>query len=63
MEMIDILKATVQKAASDLHFVIGLPPMIRIDGDLQPMKEFAVLTAEESGAHLQPAVRPPARTV
>src|SRR5882762_2826988 len=48
MEMIDILKATVQKAASDLHFVIGLPPMIRIDGELQPMKEFAVLTAEES---------------
>jgi len=48
MEMIDILKATVQKGASDLHFVIGQSPMIRIDGDLQPMKEFAVLTADES---------------
>lgn len=48
MEMIDILKATVQKGASDLHLVIGLPPMVRQDGDLKPLTEFPVLTADES---------------
>jgi len=48
MEMIDILKACVQKGASDLHLVIGQPPMIRQDGDLKPMSEFPALTAEES---------------
>jgi twitching motility protein PilT len=48
MDMIDILKAAVQKGASDLHLVIGHPPMVRLDGDLKPMTEFPVLTAEES---------------
>ncbi len=46
--MIDILKAVVQKGASDLHLVIGQAPMIRYDGELKPMSEFPVLTAEES---------------
>jgi twitching motility protein PilT len=48
MEMIEILKATVQKGASDLHMVIGQPPMIRQDGELRPMTEFPVLSADES---------------
>ena len=48
MEMIDILKACVQKGASDLHFVIGQPPMVRQEGDLKAMTEFPALTAEES---------------
>ena len=48
MEMIDILKAAVQKGGSDLHLVIGQPPMVRQDGDLKPMTEFPALTAEES---------------
>jgi twitching motility protein PilT len=48
MEMIEILKAAVQKGASDLHLVIGQPPMVRHDGDLKPMTEFTSLSAEES---------------
>ncbi|MFA5975830.1 MAG: type IV pilus twitching motility protein PilT [Elusimicrobiota bacterium] len=48
MEIVDVLKATVQKGGSDLHWVIGQPPMIRLDGELRPMTEFPVLTAEES---------------
>jgi len=48
MEMIELLKAAVQKGASDIHLVIGQSPMIRVDGELQPLKEFPVLTAEES---------------
>src|SRR3989344_8280915 len=48
MEMIDILKSAVQKGASDIHLVIGQPPMTRVDGMLQPMKDFPALTADES---------------
>jgi len=48
MEMIDILKAAVQKGASDLHMVIGQSPMLRLDGDLKALTEFPVLSAEES---------------
>jgi len=48
MEIIDILKAAVQKGASDLHLVIGQPPMVRQDGELKAMTEFPALTAEES---------------
>src|SRR5437016_5513874 len=48
MEMIDILKAAVQRGASDVHLVIGQSPMVRIDGHLVPIKEFPTLTADES---------------
>jgi twitching motility protein PilT len=48
MEMHDILKATFQKGGSDLHLVIGQSPMVRVDGSLQPMTEFPMVTAEMS---------------
>src|SRR5436190_16403109 len=48
MEIIDILKAAVQKGGSDIHLVIGQSPMIRIDGDLTPVSELPALTAEDS---------------
>lgn len=48
MELIDALKAVVQQGGSDLHLVIGQPPMIRLDGELQPMPQFPVLTPDDS---------------
>jgi len=48
MEMIDVLKAAVQKGASDLHLVIGQPPMVRLDGELKALTEFPVLSADVS---------------
>lgn len=32
----DLLRLTFENNASDLHLTVGLPPMIRIDGELQP---------------------------
>lgn len=32
----DLLHLTVERGASDLHITVGLPPMIRVDGALQP---------------------------
>lgn len=48
MEMIEILKTAVQRGASDVHMVIGRPPMLRQRGSVIPIDEMAVLTAEES---------------
>jgi len=38
VDMIELLKAAVNHKASDLHLSAGLPPVIRIDGDIQPLK-------------------------
>lgn len=37
MDIGEILKETVDRQASDLHLAVGLPPVLRIDGRLQPM--------------------------
>lgn len=48
MEMSEILKTAVQRGASDVHMVIGRPPMLRQRGSVMPIDEMAVITAEES---------------
>jgi len=48
MEMTEILKSAVQRGASDIHMVIGRPPVVRLRGSVRPMDEFPALTAEES---------------
>src|SRR5271154_2404377 len=42
-----LLKAMVEKGASDLHVTTGSPPQLRIDGDLVPLKT-APLTPVET---------------
>ncbi len=37
MDIGEILRETVERQASDLHLAVGLPPVLRIDGRLQPM--------------------------
>ncbi|MBI2265245.1 MAG: type IV pilus twitching motility protein PilT [Armatimonadetes bacterium] len=36
MQIEDLLRSMVEKGASDLHLKAGCPPMLRIDGELQP---------------------------
>lgn len=48
MDMIEILKTAVSKGASDIHIVIGKPPVIRERGEVKTLDEFPVITAEES---------------
>jgi twitching motility protein PilT len=38
LELNDILKAGVKNSASDIHLKVGLPPILRIDGKLVPLK-------------------------
>jgi twitching motility protein PilT len=35
MDITDLLAFSVQQSASDLHLSVGLPPMIRVDGDVR----------------------------
>ncbi|MCX5781587.1 MAG: type IV pilus twitching motility protein PilT [Elusimicrobia bacterium] len=45
LNMQDLLISFFDKKASDLHLVAGLPPMFRIDGEVQPT-HYDVLSAE-----------------
>lgn len=40
MELLDLLKAMVEKKASDLHITVGISPQFRIDGNLQFLGSF-----------------------
>ncbi|RJP19176.1 MAG: type IV pilus twitching motility protein PilT [Candidatus Abyssobacteria bacterium SURF_5] len=48
MDMVEILKQTVARKASDLHLSIGRPPMMRIHGELEPQKDWKVLEAADT---------------
>lgn len=42
----EVLTVMMRKAASDVHFGVGRPPFLRLDGDLMPT-DFDILTEEE----------------
>lgn len=46
-ELVEILKATAVAGASDLHLVIGKPPMVRLQGVIQPLPGLPAISAEE----------------
>jgi twitching motility protein PilT len=49
MEFVDILKGAVDRGASDIHIVVGKPPMIRLKGEVIPLGDrFPAITGEES---------------
>jgi len=48
--MVDIkgfLQAVIDSKASDLHLISGVPPMLRIDGQLTPIPSVGVLTSDQ----------------
>ena len=47
MELVDLLRLTLEKGASDLHLTVGRPPVLRINGILHPQSDLPVLTREE----------------
>jgi twitching motility protein PilT len=47
------LNLAVESEASDLHLIVGYPPVMRLHGDLTELPE-ATLTAEETNALLRP---------
>ena len=43
----DFLMAVIEKGGSDLHITAGLPPMIRINGELEPLKGYRKLVPKD----------------
>src|SRR5688572_1788040 len=48
MELVDVLKTAVQSGASDIHLVIGKPPMMRLNGEVAEIPGFPKVSADES---------------
>ncbi len=48
MNINDLLKIAVERKASDLHLKVGSHPVIRVDGDLQPLGELKRLMQEDT---------------
>ncbi len=48
LNMHTLLSIMVNSGGSDLHITIGSKPQIRVDGNLSPLEEFPVLTANDT---------------
>ncbi len=48
MELVEMLKTAVQAGSSDIHIVIGKPPLMRVDGEMAEIPGFTKISAEES---------------
>jgi twitching motility protein PilT len=52
MDLDSILRRAVDLGASDVHLKLGQPPVIRIDGDLEPLPETPPLAEADLEAAL-----------
>lgn len=57
MDIQQLLQLTVEKNASDLHVVAGMPPMLRVDGNLFPVANETVLTPEDTKKILEAVLK------
>ena len=49
MDLVQVLKSAVDQGCSDIHIVVGKPPMMRQNGEIKPIDPaLPVLTAEQS---------------
>ena len=46
--LLDLLKTTVELEGSDLHLTSGVPPVVRIHGQLHRLDDHESLTADET---------------
>ena len=60
MRMVDLLLEAVERKASDLHITTGAPPMLRINGSLDPMN-YSPLTPNDTDRLLSEITSPEQR--
>ena len=48
MEINPLLRHAVELGASDIHLKVGVPPIVRRDGALEPMGEFPIVTDQDT---------------
>lgn len=46
VDIIDLLRTTMERRASDLIVTVGLPPMVRLDGEWQPLEGDPLLPSD-----------------
>ncbi len=61
MEIKQILEMCVQYAASDVHVIVGIPPMYRLHGNLVKVPEMGVVTPEMAQNLIYPLLSEPQR--
>jgi twitching motility protein PilT len=44
VELVPLLERVVEAGASDVHFKLGQPPVVRLDGDLEPLGDEEVMS-------------------
>ncbi len=47
MDLVSLLTRAVDAGASDVHLKLGQPPVLRLDGELEPMQDWAALTEHD----------------
>jgi len=47
MELNEVLLVALNNRASDIHLKVGQPPLLRIDGELVPLKDYSEMDASE----------------
>jgi twitching motility protein PilT len=52
------LKLGREQGCSDIHFTVGLPPLVRLDGELTPLK-YRELSSEEISSIVREVLDPP----
>jgi len=52
----ELLRATVESGASDLHVTADAPPLVRVHGDLKPLPDYGPMTDENVAALLEQVV-------
>lgn len=58
MNINDILDMLVEKNGSDIHLLVGLPPILRVDGDLIPVPGVDAIGEKEIEMLLDPLMTP-----
>jgi twitching motility protein PilT len=53
MQLDDLLRAAVDRAASDVHLKVGRPPVIRHDGSLRPLEGWPILELAQLEGYLR----------
>jgi twitching motility protein PilT len=49
MDVVQVLKSAVEQGCSDIHLVVGRPPMMRVNGEIRPIHpSLPALSAEET---------------
>jgi twitching motility protein PilT len=58
MDIKNLLKLMIDKQASDLHLIVGVPPYLRIHGKLAPVEGETTLTVETAKEMIFPLLTP-----